>query len=80
MSTKRYAFLVVAIGVFGLAVSCLVLGVNLLPTRELAQERGTFAAWVLTWTMIWITVFTTLVLAGYVVVAGVRGSARNAHP
>jgi hypothetical protein len=76
---KRYAFLVIAIGVFGLAILSIALGMNLLPTREVAGERGTLAAWVLTWIVIWITVFTTFVLAGYVFVAGVMGP-RNAHP
>jgi len=50
-----------------LAVSSWVFGLSLLPSMALAQERGTFVPWLVTWTMIWLTTLSAVALAGFLV-------------
>lgn len=70
---NRTVVIVVAVGVLCLAAVCVALGVNLLPSRVEAGERGTFAAWALTWIMIWMTTAAALVLSGYLAMTAATG-------
>ena len=56
---------VVAVVVLVLGASLVVFGMNLMPTRAAAEAKGTFAPWLLTWGMIWLTVVMTVVLAKF---------------
>ena len=71
MNRNAIQWIVVAIAVLGLAALCVILGVNLLPSRMAAQEKGTLAPWLLTWGMIWLTALTAVTLAGFLFVTGV---------
>jgi hypothetical protein len=68
----RPLVLLSAIGVLILAVIMLLLAVNLLPTSSEAQERGVYAAWVITWMMAWMTILCGFVLAGYLAAVSLR--------
>ena len=58
-------WIVAAVVVLALGVASLLFGLNLLPAREAAQAKGTFAPWLGTWIMIWATVVMTVVLAAF---------------
>ena len=64
---NRGAIVLAALAVLGLAVGNIVLGMNLVTPRELAQERGAGAPWILVWAMIGVTVGTAVVLGGLLV-------------
>jgi predicted transcriptional regulator len=55
------------LGVLALAAFVLILGVTLMPARDIAAERGITPQWILTWILIAITALTALVLAGFLV-------------
>jgi tryptophan-rich sensory protein len=57
----------VAILSLGLAVAAWGFGLYLLPSWSGAQERGTFAPWVVTWGMIWVTTLSAIALAAYLI-------------
>ena len=63
----RVQWIVVAIVVVGLAVLGVVFGLNLIPSRATAAERGTIAPWLIAWGMIAITVVSAVFLAGFLV-------------
>jgi hypothetical protein len=71
----RYAVpsLVVAVVVLGLVLVTVVLGMNLLPTRAEAVERGVYVPWAIVWGMIAITDLCGLLLAGFLVSFGIKG-------
>lgn len=54
-------------GVFTLVVAAInfTLGVNLLPSFTEASEKGTFAALLITWSMVMVCVVSGVVLAGF---------------
>ena len=62
--------IVYLIGAVVLGVGGVLFGTNLLPTRMVAEERGVFVPWLLTWVMIGATLLTGLVLAGFLLRAG----------
>jgi hypothetical protein len=58
-------WMLAAVVVLALGAAGVVFGWNLLPAREAAIEKGTFAPWLGTWIMIWTTALMTVVLAGF---------------
>ena len=60
-------WILAAVVVLGLGAAGVLFGLNLLPAREVAQAKGTFAPWLGTWFMIWTTALMTVVLAGFLV-------------
>ena len=70
MSGNRVQWLVLAVVVFGLAVLGVVLGLNLVPPRAVAEERGTVAGWWIIWTVIGITTLMALSVAAFLLAAG----------
>jgi len=60
----------VAIVALGLGALLVVFGMNLMPSQDVAIEKGSIAPWRLTWGMIWATVAMTVVLAGYLFTVG----------
>jgi uncharacterized membrane protein YidH (DUF202 family) len=76
----RFAFpsILSAIVVIGLAVVAIILGLNLLPTRVEAIEKGTYAPWLIVWAMIAIVEVCSIALAGFLFMYGLKGmSART---
>lgn len=69
---SRPVVLAAAVGAFALSLLILLLALNLLPTRVEAVERGTYAPWMVTWIMAWSGILCGVVLAGYLVLAGLR--------
>lgn len=69
---SRPLVFVAALGVLVLTLIMLLLALNLLPTVAEAEERGTFAALVVTWIMAGATILCGLVLAGYLVMTALR--------
>ena len=49
---KNSKWIVVAILVLALGAAGVVFGWNLLPTREIAEAKGTYAPWLGTWLLI----------------------------
>jgi hypothetical protein len=64
-----------AVLTLGLGALLLMVAAAVMPSASEAAERGTYAPWLLTWGMIWTTVLTAVVLAGFLV-----RSARGRHP
>jgi hypothetical protein len=62
---NRVMWIGVAVAVLALGVFELILGLNLLPSMEVAEQRGVVAPLFVTWTMVAVTVVTTAVLAVY---------------
>ena len=60
---------VAAVVVLAIALVNLMLGVNLLPGPSEASEKGTFAALIITWTMVLISVGSGVALAGFLLTA-----------
>ena len=75
----RFAFpsILAAIVVVGLAVVAIVLGLNLLPTKVEAIEKGTYAPWLIVWAMIVIVEMCSIALAGFLIMYGVKGLSRT---
>jgi hypothetical protein len=58
-------WIVAAVVVLALGAIGVLFGVNLLPAREVAEAKGTYAPWLGTWIMIWTVVAMTVILAGF---------------
>jgi hypothetical protein len=71
---------VLSILVAGLAVLAIVLGINLLPTRMEALDKGTFAPWVIVWAMIVLTDVCALALAVFLFNWGMKGLSSEKKP
>ena len=67
-------WILVAIVLLALGAAGVLFGLNLLPARETAAAKGTFAPWLGTWLMIWATVAMTVVLAGFLFKTGMGKS------
>jgi hypothetical protein len=67
---KNSKWIAVAILVLALGAAGVLFGWNLLPTREAAEAKGTYAPWLGTWIMIWAVVGISLTLAGYLFAVG----------
>jgi hypothetical protein len=60
----------VAVLVLVLGAIAVIFGWNLLPAREVADAKGTYAPWLGTWILIWIVVAMTVTLAWYLFAVG----------
>ena len=69
----RFPSFVAAIVVVGLGILAIVLGLNLLPGRVEAVEKGTYAPWLIVWGMIGIVDLCAVALAGFLFMYGLRG-------
>ena len=71
----RYAVpsLVVAVVTLGLALGAMILGLNLLPTRAEAVERGVYAPWVIGWMIVGLAMLCGALLTGFLVSVAVKG-------
>ena len=67
---KNSKWVVVAILVLALGAAGVLFGWNLLPAREAAEAKGTYAPWLGTWLLIWLVVAMTVTLAGFLVAVG----------
>jgi hypothetical protein len=67
---NRNVWIVAGIGVIALGIVNVILGLNLVPTIAVAQERGTAAGWWLIWCVIALTVISAVALGGFLVAAG----------
>ena len=67
MNRESVQLIVAAVAVLGLAIFSVVLGTNLLPTRAVAEAKGTLGPWILTWGMVWMAVLASVILAGFLV-------------
>jgi hypothetical protein len=67
---NRNVWLVAGIVVLALGMLSIVLGMNLVPTMAVANERGTIAGWWLIWTVITLVVISAVSLGGFLVAAG----------
>jgi hypothetical protein len=70
MGGNRVQWLVLGVVVFALAVLSVVLGMNLVPPRAIAEERGTIAGWWIIWTVIGLSTLMALSVAGFLFAAG----------
>jgi hypothetical protein len=72
---SRYAVpsIVTALIVVGLAIGAVLLGQGLLPTKVEAIEKGTIMPWYIVWAMISVTSLCATILAGFLLMTGVRG-------
>jgi hypothetical protein len=66
----RNVWIVTGIVVIALGVLNVVLGLNLVPTKAIADERGTGPGWWLIWSVIALTVVCALTLGGFLLAAG----------
>ena len=49
----------------GLAVLAVVFGTSLMPSRIVAQGKGTLIPWLFTWGLIWISAVSGVIIATY---------------
>ena len=63
-------WIAVAILVLALGAAGVLFGWNLLPAREAAQAKGTYAPWLGTWILIWAVVVMSVTLAGFLFAVG----------
>ena len=67
---NRNVWIVVGIVVLALGMLNIVLGLNLVPTKAIADERGTGPGWWLIWSVIALTVVSAVALGGFLLAAG----------
>jgi hypothetical protein len=67
---KNSKWIAVAILVLALGAAGVVFGWNLLPAKEVAEAKGTYAPWLGTWILIWVVVGMTVTLAGFLFAVG----------
>jgi hypothetical protein len=67
---NRNVWIVAGIVVLALGVLNIVLGMGLVPTKAIADERGTGPGWWLIWTVISLTVISAVALGGFLLAAG----------
>ena len=67
---KNSKWIAVAILVLALGLAGVLFGWNLLPSREAATAKGTYAPWLGTWIMIWIVLGMTVTLAAFLFAVG----------
>jgi hypothetical protein len=73
MSRYAVSSIVTAFVVVGLAIGAVLLGQGLLPTKVEAIEKGTIMPWYIVWAMISATSLCAIVLAGSLLITGVKG-------
>jgi hypothetical protein len=67
---NRNVWIVAGIVVLAIGVLNVILGMNLVPTKAIADERGTGPGWWLIWSVIALTVISAAALGGFLVAAG----------
>ena len=67
---NRNVWIVAGIVVIALGILNVILGMNLVPTKAIAEERGTGPGWWLIWTVIALTVISAVALGGFLLAAG----------
>ena len=67
---NRNVWIVAGIVVLALGVMNVILGMNLVPTKAIAEQRGTGAGWWLIWSVIGLTVICAVSLGGFLLAAG----------
>jgi len=67
---NRNVWIVAGLFVLGLAVVNVVLGLNLVPTIAVAQQKGTAPGWWLIWVVIAISVISAVALGAFLIAAG----------
>jgi hypothetical protein len=75
---NRRVWIVAGLAVLAIALVNIVLGMNLVPTISVAQERGTGPGWWLIWTVITLTVVCAVALGGFLIAAGLGKVAETA--
>ena len=69
---NRVAIVIAALVTFGVAVTVIILGQNLILPLPVAAERGAGVPWYITWAMVWVTVLCAVALGGFLIAATVR--------
>ncbi len=69
-SGNRSVWILLAVVVAALGVVGILLGVNLVPSREVATERGTVAGWWIIWSVIGLSTLMALSVSGFLLAAG----------
>ena len=77
MNRSALGWIVSAIAVLGVAVVSVMLGLNLLPSRTVAQAKGTTVPWALTWGMLWMAALIAVALAASLVATGLNMRRRS---
>jgi hypothetical protein len=67
---NRNVWIVAGLAVIAIAILQVILGMNLVPTRAIAEERGTGPGWWLIWSVIAVTVVCAVALGGFLLAAG----------
>jgi hypothetical protein len=67
---NRKVWIVAGIVVLVLGVVTVILGMNLVPTKAIADQRGTGPGWWLIWSVIALTVTSAVALGGFLLAAG----------
>jgi len=67
---NRNVWIVAGIVVLALGLVNILLGMNLVPTMTVAQEKGTIAGWWLLWIVIGVVVVSAVALGGFLIAAG----------
>ena len=67
---KRNIWIVAGLFVLLLGVLNILLGMNLVPTKAIAEQRGTVAGWWLIWIVIALTVTSSTALGVFLLAAG----------
>jgi hypothetical protein len=67
---NRNVWIVAGLAVIAIGILNVILGMNLVPTIEVAQERGTAPGWWLIWSVIALTLVCAVALGGFLVAAG----------
>jgi hypothetical protein len=67
---NRNVWIVAGIVVIGIGILNVILGMNLVPAKAIAEERGTGPGWWLIWSVITLTVISAVSLGGYLLAAG----------
>jgi hypothetical protein len=67
---NRNVWIVAGIVVIALGILNIILGLNLVPTKAIAEERGTGPGWWLIWSVIALTVVCAVALGGFLLAAG----------
>ena len=69
---NRVAIVISALVTFGVGVTVIILGQNLILPLPVAAERGAGVPWYITWAMVWVTVLCAVALGGFLIAATVR--------
>jgi len=67
---NRNVWIVAGLVVLALGLVNILLGMNLVPTMTVAQEKGTIAGWWLLWIVIGVVVVSAVALGGFLIAAG----------